>query len=253
MYNNYIEHERMGKRWKLRRILTAQEKDLRSLVREYERISEEIRNLGYEQLQTPIPAGYKRLFVLTEETKHLKNSDFYQGILDKINTVRYSSTKQFNKKKTSKRWRRRKRKRNEQKLQEPEYTKQTLERFSAEELNFFYEIKYFCSDCKKEHIKYVFSEPWRFTLRIYQHFITEKKRIDTVLEQRKSELYDYLYQDTRNYGLLQKKLWCRHSNWDKIMKKYDIKKKYKDYSIINKPLYRLEDDYHNEKNYGNKT
>jgi len=247
MHNFDIEQERMGKRWKLRRIRTAQEKFVLKTNREHDRIRDEIRNLGYIQLEQPIPAGYKRLFMLTEETKRLNNCDFYQNILKKINTIRYSPTKQFATERTSKRWRRRKRKKKEQSLQELKDWKHVLDKFTEEELNLFYQIKYFCTspNCKG-HIKYVFSEPWRFVLRIRPHFITEVKRKDSILEQREAELSDFLNQ-YKNQALLNKTIWCRKNSWKKFQKEYCIKPKYKDYTIKDKPLHEIEEEYHNEK------
>lgn len=252
MHNFYIEHERMGKRWKLRRIRTGQEKHLRRTLKERNHITDEIRNLGYIQLEHPISAGYKRLFMLTYETGRLKNRDFYQGILNKINTIRYSSTKQFETKRTSRKYKRRKRKKKEQRLLEPEHSSRTFKLFSKEELNYFYEIKYYCGNCKKYHIKYVFSEPWRFILRIRPHFITKVKRKDSILEQREAELSDWLDQH-HNQGWLRKIVWSRKSSWSKFQKQYDTKQKYRDFTLKNKPLHEIEADYQNEKNYGNTT
>ena len=247
MHNFDIEQERMGKRWKLRRIRTAREKFVLKTNREHDRIRDEIRNLGYIQLEQPIPAGYKRLFMLTEETKRLNNCDFYQNILNKINTIRYSPTKQFATERTSKRWRRRKRKKKEQSLQELKDWKHVLDRFTEEELNLFYQIKHFCtSPTCKGHIKYVFSEPWRFVLRVRPHFITEVKRKDSILEQREAELSDFLNQ-YKNQGLLNKTVWCRKNSWKKYQKEYCIKPKHQDYTIKNKPLHEIMEEYHNEK------
>ena len=109
-----------SRRWRIRRIRTAHDKKLRQLEKDSYRLWNEIRNLGYEPLDPPVRCGYKRLFMLTEDSKHTPSPPFYQGILDKINDIRYSPTKEFEGKQTSKKWRRRKRKRKGQKLMEPD-------------------------------------------------------------------------------------------------------------------------------------
>lgn len=232
-----------NKRWKIRRIKTGYDKLLRRFEKESYQIDKQIRNLGYEPLDKPIQAGYKRLFILTEETKHSKNIDFYQGILDKINTVRYSSTKIFENQRTSKRWRRRKRKIKEQILLEPNsHTFHDVLKFTEDEKRLFYRIKYYCHQCKKDHVKYVFSEPWRFMLRIRPHWITEVVRKDTVLEQKRDELDDFLDQ-YKNKARLTK----MRGGWGSNRYYPDVKEKYSYDPLKNTQLNHWVEEYNNAK------
>lgn len=104
---NYTDEQKLvfennlpSERWKIRRIRTAHDKKLLRTEKEYNRVCRLIWNLGYEDLNPPIQRGYKRLFVLTEETRYSKRADFYQGIVDKINTVWYSPCKVFKERST---------------------------------------------------------------------------------------------------------------------------------------------------------
>lgn len=66
------------------------DKKLIKLYHEERAISRQIWNLGYEELKPPVQRGWKRYFVLREDTIRSKDAKFFQSILDKINTVQYS-------------------------------------------------------------------------------------------------------------------------------------------------------------------
>jgi hypothetical protein len=76
-----------------------QEKHLLLLHREENKLRRQIRNLGYEPLVPPVQKGYKRLFVLSDDVQQSKQAAFFTELLKKINTVQYSDTKAFTKKK----------------------------------------------------------------------------------------------------------------------------------------------------------
>lgn len=209
-----------SRRWKVRRIRTALNKKLRKLEKEWRRLWNEKRNLGYEPLEPPVRCGYKRLFMLTEDCKHTPSSEFYQGILDKINDIRYSPTKEFEGKRSSKRWRRRKRK--EQKLLEPDnYHFHKILKFTEDEKRMFYEIAYYDKQLRKNSIKYVFSEPWRFSLRIRPHWITEIQRKDPLLEQQMEEI-NKIIDRYKNQGRLVKMRGGNTCVWDKTYNEISI-------------------------------
>lgn len=214
-----------SRRWKIRRIRTARDKKLRKLQNEKHKLWNEILSLGYEPLEPPVRCGYKRLFMLTEDTKHTPNREFYQGILDKINNIRYSPTKEFEGKRTAKSRRRRKRKHKEQKLLEPEsYSFHRILKFTEDEKQMFCETTYYDKFLKKNRIKYVFSEPWRFTLRIRPHWITEVKRKDSLLEQQMEEI-NKVTDRCKNKGRLIKMRGGNTHIWYKIYKEMSIRKK----------------------------
>jgi len=63
--------------------------------------------------------------------------------------------------------------------------------FTEEEKQFFYEV--WETDSWKGPVKrYVFSEPWRFVLRVRPNIIDKVKRRDETIEKRLQEIYNYL-------------------------------------------------------------
>lgn len=236
-----------SRRWKVRRIRTAHDKKLRQLEKESYKLWHAIRDLGYEPLDPPIRCGYKRLFMLTEEIRHSPSAQFYQEILDKINDIRYNPTKEFEGKRTSKHWRRRKRKRKEQKLLEPEsYCFHNRMKLTEDEKRMFYEIKYFHPKFKCYHTKYVFSEPWRFTLRIRPHWITEIKLKDPMLEQEMGEI-DEIIDRYKNKGRLIKMRGGNGYYWKKTNNQDEDRKIYAYCSLQNRPLHLIMEEYKEEK------
>lgn len=237
-----------SRRWKIRRIRTAHDKKLRKLQKDSYKLWNEIRNLGYEPLDPPIRCGYKRLFMLTEDCKHTPSPEFYQGILDKINDIRYSPNKEFEGKRTSKNWRRRKRRRKEQKLMEPDsYRFHKILKFTEDEKRMFYEIGYYNRQLKRDTIKYVFSEPWRFTLRIRPHWLTEIQRKDSLLEQQLEEIHKIINQDKNQRRLTKMRRGYSYS-WKRVNEQKEDRKLYAYNSLQNKPLHLIMEEYNKETN-----
>lgn len=245
---DWIVHGNISsRRWKIRRIRTARDKQLRQLNKEWYRLWNEICNLSYETLDTPVRCGYKRLFMLTEDSKHTPSPEFYQRILDKINDIRYSPTKEFESKRTSKNWRRRKRKRKEQKLMEPDgYYFHKILKFTEDEKRMFYEITYYDRQLKKNVIKYVFSEPWRFILRIRPHWITKIQRKDSLLEQQLDEI-NKITDRYKNKGRLTKMRGGNSYSWKKVSEQKENRDFYAYNSLQNKPLHLIMEEYNEEK------
>lgn len=237
----------MSRRCRIQRIRKARDKKLRTLDKEYRKLYNNIRDLGYEKLEHPIRCGYKRLFILAEDTRHCPNTEFYQNILDKINTIRYSPNKEFDRKRTSKKWRKRKRFRKEQTLLEPSRNQfhNTL-KFTEDEQRMFYEINYYDYTLKKCCTKYVFSEPWRFVLRIRPHWITEIKRKDALLEQALSEV-EAIVSQHKNTGRLTKLKGGNSYAWKKVINKKSDRDLYAYNSLKQKPLYLIMEEYYEEK------
>ncbi len=234
-------------RWKIRRIRTANDKKLRRMEKEYKRVYNQIRDLGYEDLNPPIQRGYKRLFVLTEETKYSKQADFYKELLDKINTIRYSPHKTFKEKKRRiGKWRYKVR--NEQALQEfDSWTFHNNKKFTAEEKKLFYRVEYYDFSLKGYRAKYVFFEPWRFALRVRPNIITKVQIKDFELEKYRDELSDYLDQDKNRRRLVKTVYGSNTYSWKKVINERENKKKYNYNSFINVPLHLVEEIYKEEK------
>jgi len=233
--------------WKIRRIRTAYDKKLRIVYQEYRRICNQIQNLGYEELIPPVRQGYKRLFVLTEDTKNSTRAEFYNSILEKINTVRYSRNKTFKEKKKRRvgKW-----KYNTLPAQElkevysSEFNREGM--FSEEEKAFFYKIEYFNRSLRMYQTKYIFKEPWRFELRVKPHYITKVRRKDAVLEQQRDELAKLLDRDESQCRLVKMRGGNGYS-WKKICNKRADRKRYAYCSVENRPLHSIADEFNHYK------
>lgn len=240
-----------SRRWKTRRIRTAKDKEMYRLNKEYRRVQYQIRDLGYEDLNPPIQRGYKRLFVLTEETKYSKRADFYQTILDKINTVWYSPHKTFKQKKRRiGKWKFRIR--NEQTLQEIDsYVFDKVKNFTEEERKYFYPVEYYDYPCKRYRTKYIFIEQWCFVLQTKPHMITKVQIKDSELEQYRDELGDYLDRHKNRRRLIKLQGGNTYS-WKKVINEREDRKKYSYNSLRNIPLHRITEEYfYEEKEWKN--
>jgi hypothetical protein len=112
-------------------------------------------------------------------------------------------------------------------------------RFSEEEQDFFYVKEEYDFYYKRMISKYVFSESWRFVLKIQPNIITKTRRRDWDLERRYKEINDYfdkngLYGKLRNLQGYSTKYW-----------RVGCQKKY-DNPLSNKPIHLVEDEYYNE-------
>jgi hypothetical protein len=240
-----FENNLPSRRWKTRRIRTATDKNLRRTDKEWRRIYNQIRDLGYENLNPPIQRGYKRLFILTEDTKYSKRADFYTELLDKINTIRYSPHKTFKEKKRRiGKWKYKVQ--NEQTLQEfDSWTFHNPKKFTNEEKELFHPVEYYDLYMKKYRTKYIFIKPWRFALRTHPNMITQVQIKNSELERYEGELSDYLDQH-KNRARLQKMKSKRYS-WKKVINEKEDRKKYAYNSFVNVPLHLVENNYREEK------
>lgn len=238
-----VQNNLPSRRWKIRRIRTSYDKKLRQLDKKRTCIRNQIRNLGYEELNPPIQRGYKRLFVLTNETKYSKRADFYQNILDKINTIRYSPHKTFKQKK--RKWKYQVC--NEQELQTPDsWSFHNKKNFTEEEKCFFFLVEYYHAPSKSFYKKYVFIERWRFRLRVMPNLITKIQIKDTELEQYCEELDDYLSKDKNTRRLT--KMWGGNTySWKKVNNEKENRKRYNYNSLKNIPLHKVNEEYNKEK------
>lgn len=237
-----------SRRWKTRRIRTARDKKIRGVDKEHTRVLNQIHDLGWEELNPPIQRGYQRLFVLTEATRYTKRASFYQGILDKINTAQFSSTKRFARKKRKiRKWRYRDVK--EQQLQQPiDWQFHREGRFTEDEKKYFYPVEYYDYACKMWRCRYIFTEPWRFELRIRPYFITKVKRKDPALEQYRDELED-LRNRPDNFGRLIRMWGGNRYAWKKVINEKNDRKRYAYNSFRNVPLYRIVENYKEEQTW----
>lgn len=176
-------------RQKKRAVKEAHEKLLLSLHKERRQLWQQQRNLGYVELNPPIIKGWKRYFVLRDDVARSKDAAFYQGILDKINTIEYCNRKDFRKRFIRKRkeW-----SLIEQAVKKPEHSEFVKLNFTEKE-KLLFEEKYVKRQWQKELVKiFVFKEQWRFIFRIRQNIITKVKVLDVELERREKAIENYL-------------------------------------------------------------
>lgn len=189
-------------------------------------LHEKKRNLGWELLCPPVQKGWKRFFVLRGDIERSKQADFFKGILAKINTYDWSSTKDFKIKK-----RKRGRKTyfvKSQKLLEPgEFHFQKMN-FSQAEKQMFHPVLRYEKWSKGLVMNYVFNEPWRFVLRVRPNMIDRVRIKDSAIESRLHEISDFL--ERNDYRMKQTKILngdCSHGWYEgeKTKEKYYLKNK----------------------------
>lgn len=173
-------------------------KDVEKQVRKkYER-SRELwkirRNLPLLPLDKPYQKGFVRFFVVRDDVRQSKDGDFFEGILKKINTYMYSENRKFLKKK--RKFGRKIYVEREQKLRyitsfSWNYPKLEL---TDRERQCFEKKEDYCPVRKIFKTYYLFTEPWRFTLRVKPNMITHYKPLDLELEKEIAALDSYLGQ-----------------------------------------------------------
>ncbi|MBV4359621.1 hypothetical protein [Pinibacter aurantiacus] len=177
-------------RQKRRAVVKDRDKQLLSLDKKRKQLWREERALGWEELKHPYQRGWKRTFVLREDIATGKKSSFYRNLLQKINTVQHSSSKNFTKKK---RVRGKKvHKPREQKLREFYDYELDRVRLSQAELMLFTKLIYYSQQRKIFRMKYVFSEPWCFVLKVEPNMITKVQKHDSSLRSNIVQLENYL-------------------------------------------------------------
>ena len=227
--NPYIEEVRLrSSRTRKRVAKTDYEKYLRQCCDRHAELEKQKRTMPLVPLEKPYQKGYVRFFVVRDDVKCSKLGDFFENLLAKINTYQYADNRKFQKKK----------KRRGKRIYLPR--KQELLSFRlwewvdaiekgklvAEECKYFMKVERYNSVCKRFEIYYEFAEPWRFMLRVRPNIITHYRPIDLEIEHELAEL-DKVLNDYKNWGIIQKKVFCNGYTWNRYQKKWEIKAKYK--------------------------
>jgi hypothetical protein len=187
--------------------------------------------LPWVPLAEPYQKGWKRFFVLREDIRRSKDADFYQTLLDKINTVHYSRDKAFRiRKRRMRRYIYTVETQAVREIQVWEWNGPKLKLTERERMHFF-RYERWCPSGKYWKASYVFTEPWRFVLRIRPHMITEQRMINANLEAELQRLKNYIERNSLSgkiYKLTRSKRgpW----NWHEGAKPQDK------HPFINKPL-----------------
>jgi hypothetical protein len=209
------------------------DKQLLQLNREEKLLYKQKLALGWEPLVPPVQKGWKRFFVLREDVARSKHAECFENILAKINTYDWSYRKDFKVRKG--RYGKHKYGVKPQSLLRPDESHFQQLGFTDFEKQFFYEQWFLYG--KKELVKrYVFSEPWRFVLRVRPNMIDKIRKKDPLLEKRIKEIDNYL--DTNYYrGRMSKLLYG--SGWGNWRRGEDLREKN---VLKNKPLPRILDE-----------
>jgi len=165
------------------------ERKLRSFEREENKLYDQQKELGWVDLTPPVMRGWKRFYVLRADIARSKDAAFFQGLLDKINTVDYSSRKDFKVKYRSQGKKLHYVK--EQRLKYWHEAKYFKAIFSDKELQFFEERDVPDWTGKKFNKAFIFTEPWRFVLQVKPNIITQTRVRDEVIESRLCEIDNY--------------------------------------------------------------
>ena len=193
------------------------------------------RNLGWEPLIPPVQKGWKRFYVLREDVAASKYADFYQAILDKINTYSWSHRRdfvirrrQFGKKVYEVR---------RQKLKEPAPHDFFKMDFNDRERQLFDEVDRIDLLWKRHEWKYVFREPWRFRLKVAPNIITKMKIKDGILESEIRRLENFMDQnDLRKRQERITRGYFKYRYWKDPEKYNEID------PFLNKPILRILDE-----------
>lgn len=208
--NEYIELSRLRSARRRKRMVRKDfDKQLISIHKEERRIRDQIWDLGYEDLNPPVPRGWKRSFVLRSDFAKRKDAKLFQGILDKINTTEYSWRKDF----------KIKRRKYGKKVYvvDPQYLQSLWphdfekKKFTDKEKRYFTLVPVYMRHSKKMELIYVFNMQWCFVLRVQPNIITKTKIKDFELQRRAEEIDRFLSFNNRREKLL--KLLHGNGSW----------------------------------------
>lgn len=199
-------------------------------------------------LEIPYQQGWVRFFVLREDVLRSPQAEFFQHLLTKINTYKYSNAKSFSKKVRKKGKRIVVEEHQELCRVYPQQWNCEKLGLTDKEKTYFTYVEKWCQNFDRMLRYYEFNESWRYVLRVKPHFVTHRKAIDAEIE---SEL-DCIENRITNYHL-RNKINKLKSGRGKYKGYYDEdeKPKYIDPNK-NKSLQEFYEDYVNERiqNYG---
>lgn len=169
------------------------EKQLIGLDKKHNELRRQKSDLPLIPLDIPYQKGWKRFFDLRNDVARSDNADFFIELLSKINTIQYSNKKSFTKRKKKKR-----KKIEVATIQELEsycewqWKDSKKCKLTEKERTFFTATNRWSNANKRFYTVFVFSEPWRYVLKIKPHYITHYKMKDNVLEQQIAELENHI-------------------------------------------------------------
>jgi len=198
------------------------EKKLLKINREERKLVIKQRNIRWEPLVPPFQRGWKRHFVLREDVAVSRRAELFENILKKINTEDWSHRRDFKVKK--RRYGQKKYIVKGQQLLKPYDCEFQAMNFSEDERKLFHEVIDYENGGKQIVKRYVFSEPWRFVLRVRPNMITMVKKNDALIESRQKEICNYLERNKLREKLF--KLLHGYNVWRPYYSKREYKEKY---------------------------
>jgi hypothetical protein len=210
--DNLLFHRLRSIRSRKRIIKKDVEKQIRKKYKRSKELWEIRRNIPLIPLEKPYQKGYVRSFAVRDDIKISKDGDFFEGILNKINTYSYSESRKFLKKK--RKFGRRIYVPREQKihhLSSYQWNDPKLG-LTIRERQYFLKKEEYNPFRKRYDTYYEFIEPWRFTLRIKPYMITHYKPLDSELEKEYEVLKSYLDQ-YRILGIICNKIRGKSCKW----------------------------------------
>jgi len=171
-----------SERRKRRLVIRDRDKQLLKLDRRHNELLQQKRLLPLVPLESPYQRGWKRFFVLRDDTKQHPMAIFYEVLLEKINTVEYSRDRSFKKKK----WRKQRYvyKERQQELRDFPICSWLANKvkLTDEEKACFERIETFDAKTWATTVKYVCTEAWRYQLKVAPHMVTHVKLMDVEIE-----------------------------------------------------------------------
>lgn len=210
--DNLLFHRLRSIRSRKRIIKKDVEKQIRKKYKRSKELWEIRRNIPLIPLEKPYQKGYVRSFAVRDDIKISKDGDFFEGILNKINTYSYSENRKFLKKK--RKFGRRIYIPREQKLKRISSFDWTDPKFGflERERQYFLKKEEYNPFRKRYDTYYEFIEPWRFTLRVRPYMIMHYKPLDSELEKEYEALKSYLDQ-YRILGIICNKIRGKSCKW----------------------------------------
>jgi hypothetical protein len=165
------------------------DQNLHRLYRKEKKLNEQWDNLPMIELEKPYQKGYKRFFILRDDVARSPQADYFQVLLDKINTVQFHHEKKFKEKK------RKNRKRiyvdkiqNLENISIYDFLSNSKKVWTDKERLYFELRDVYYSINNSWRREYVFTEPWRYVLKVKAHVITHVKQTDEELDAEIGEL-----------------------------------------------------------------
>lgn len=185
-------------RRKRRLVKTDRDKQLIQLYKRRKELWEQQKQLPWVPLDQPYQRGWKRFFVLREDVKRSPKAEFYEALLTKINTTDYHHDRSFRVKKHRKA---RHRYVVEKQLlrgfdvYDWKYTELNL---SEQERACFTLVEIHSGGkTQQSYFRYVFTEPWRYVLKVAPHIVTHRRLKDSDIERELARIDNHI----NNYDL----------------------------------------------------